>query len=89
MSFLGSGWDRPLCRTVSDAVHVLDAIVGVDSNDNETKAASKYIPCGGYKQYLKTNGVKGKRLGMVRNPFLSFVSEPESQAFENHLQTPR
>ncbi|KAL9354282.1 hypothetical protein Peur_052252 [Populus x canadensis] len=79
----------PLCRTVSDAVHVLDAIVGVDSNDNETKAASKYIPCGGYKQYLKTNGVKGKRLGMVRNPFLSFVSEPESQAFENHLQTPR
>ncbi|KAL9391320.1 hypothetical protein Peur_015240 [Populus x canadensis] len=79
----------PLCRTVSDAVHVLDAIVGVDSNDNETKAASKYIPCGGYKQYLKPNGVKGKRLGIVRNPFLSFVSEPESQAFENHLQTLR
>ncbi|RQO89451.1 hypothetical protein POPTR_004G169400v4 [Populus trichocarpa] len=79
----------PLCRTVSDAVHVLDAIVGVDSNDNETKAASKYIPRGGYKQYLKPKGVKGKRLGIVRNPFLSFVSEPESQAFENHLQTLR
>ncbi|KAL3730862.1 hypothetical protein ACJRO7_027825 [Eucalyptus globulus] len=40
----------PICRTVSDAVYVLDAIVGYDHNDAEaTREASKYIPRGGYK----------------------------------------
>ncbi|XP_050231237.1 probable amidase At4g34880 [Mercurialis annua] len=79
----------PICRTVSDAVHVLDAIVGVDYNDAATKQASQYIPYGGYKQFLKPYGLKGKRLGVVRNPFLSFASKAESQAFGYHLQTLR
>ncbi|XP_011037287.1 PREDICTED: putative amidase C869.01 [Populus euphratica] len=79
----------PICRTVSDAVIVLDAIVGVDYNDGATQEASKYIPHGGYKQFLKPYGLKGKRLGIVRNPFLGFASKAESQAFEYHLQTLR
>ncbi|KAL9354279.1 hypothetical protein Peur_052249 [Populus x canadensis] len=79
----------PICRTVSDAVIVLDAIVGVDYNDRATQEASKYIPHGGYKQFLKPYGLKGKRLGIVRNPFLGFASKAESQAFEYHLQTLR
>ncbi|GJN32298.1 hypothetical protein PR202_gb20795 [Eleusine coracana subsp. coracana] len=38
----------PMCRTVSDAVHVLDTIVGYDALDAKaTRAASKYIPRGG------------------------------------------
>lgn len=79
----------PICRTVSDAVIVLDAIVGVDYNDAATGEASKYIPYGGYKQFLKPYGLKGKRLGIVRNPFLGFASKAESQAFEYHLRTLR
>ncbi|KAJ0242678.1 Amidase signature domain-containing protein [Hirschfeldia incana] len=55
----------PICRRVSDSVHVLDAIVGYDPLDEATKTASKYIPKGGYKQYLRANGLKGKRLGIV------------------------
>ncbi|KFK30122.1 hypothetical protein AALP_AA7G219800 [Arabis alpina] len=55
----------PMCRTVSDAVHVLDAIVGYDPLDEATKIASKFIPEGGYKQFLKASGLKGKRLGIV------------------------
>ncbi|KAJ0010526.1 hypothetical protein Pint_34364 [Pistacia integerrima] len=34
----------PICRTVADAVYVLDAIVGFDHNDKATREASKYIP---------------------------------------------
>ncbi|KAJ6402943.1 hypothetical protein OIU84_014950 [Salix udensis] len=79
----------PICRTVSDAVIVLDAIVGVDYKDGATQEASKYIPDGGYKQFLKPYGLKGKRLGIVRNPFLGFASKAESKAFEHHLQTLR
>ncbi|RID75973.1 hypothetical protein BRARA_B02980 [Brassica rapa] len=55
----------PICRRVSDSVHVLDAIVGYDPLDEATKTASKYIPKGGYKQFLRANGLKGKRLGAV------------------------
>uniref|UniRef100_J3LVS6 Amidase domain-containing protein n=1 Tax=Oryza brachyantha TaxID=4533 RepID=J3LVS6_ORYBR len=54
----------PICRTVSDAVRVLDAIVGYDALDAEaTGAASKYIPNGGYGQFLRMDGLKGKRIG--------------------------
>ncbi|XP_065867318.1 probable amidase At4g34880 [Euphorbia lathyris] len=79
----------PICRTVSDAVFVLDAIVGPDYNDHTTKGASQYIPYGGYKQFLKPYGLKGKRLGVVRNPFLISSNKAQSQAFEYHLQTLR
>lgn len=61
----------PICRTVSDAVYVLDSIVGFDIRDLEaTRAAAKFIPAGGYKQFLNEDGLKGKRLGVVRHPFL-------------------
>ncbi|XP_073149798.1 probable amidase At4g34880 [Henckelia pumila] len=80
----------PLCRTVSDAVHVLDAIVGFDYNDAEaTRAASKYIPIGGYTQFLKANGLQGKRLGIVRNPFFQFTDNLVAQTFERHFETLR
>ncbi|GAY66530.1 hypothetical protein CUMW_249440 [Citrus unshiu] len=38
--------------------------ISVDYNDPATKAASYYIPYGGYKQFLKLYGLKGKRLGI-------------------------
>ncbi|KAL0365636.1 UNVERIFIED_CONTAM: putative amidase [Sesamum angustifolium] len=80
----------PICRTVSDAVTVLDAIVGFDYNDAQTtRIASKYIPYGGYTQFLKANGLKGKRLGIVRNPFFIFSDQLVEQTFEQHFQTLR
>ncbi|PON55085.1 Amidase [Parasponia andersonii] len=81
----------PICRTVSDAVYVLDAIVGYDLRDHEaTKAAAKFIPKGGYKQFLKKDGLKGKRLGIVRNPFLdSYYESSAISTFETHLSTLR
>ncbi|KAJ9550610.1 hypothetical protein OSB04_014655 [Centaurea solstitialis] len=81
----------PICRTVSDAVYVLDAIVGFDYNDGEaTKKASRYIPYGGYTQFLKPDGIKGKRIGVVRNPFFVFAKGSNlPRIFQSHLQTLR
>ncbi|KAL3730864.1 hypothetical protein ACJRO7_027827 [Eucalyptus globulus] len=80
----------PLCRTVSDAVYVLDAIVGYDHNDGATREASKYIPRGGYRQFLKAQGLQRKRLGIVRDPFFNFTNKPDQAlAFQNHFQTLR
>ncbi|KAK7319016.1 hypothetical protein RJT34_03725 [Clitoria ternatea] len=56
----------PICRTVSDAALVLETIAGIDTNDKATIKASKYIPKGGYAQFLKKDGLRGKRLGIVR-----------------------
>ena len=43
---------------VSDVVYVLDAITGFDYNDKATEDASKYIPRGGYKQFLNAYRLK-------------------------------
>ncbi|KAK7312239.1 hypothetical protein VNO77_35970 [Canavalia gladiata] len=77
----------PICRTVSDAVHVLDVIVGFDPRDSEaTKSAAKFIPSGGYKQFLKKEGLKGKKLGVVRQPFLNAYNDSNViSVFEHHL----
>ncbi|KAB2045813.1 hypothetical protein ES319_D01G187900v1 [Gossypium barbadense] len=76
--------------TVSDAVYVLDAIVGFDSNDEATRHASYYIPPGGYKRFLNPYGLKGKRLGIVRNPFFKIAQGLGlGQTFDNHLHTIR
>ncbi|KAE8680875.1 hypothetical protein F3Y22_tig00111366pilonHSYRG00264 [Hibiscus syriacus] len=60
----------PICRTVADTVYVLDAIVGEDLNDEATIEASKYIPKGGYKQFLKIDGLKRNRLALLGDLFL-------------------
>uniref|UniRef100_A0A0D9ZH61 Amidase domain-containing protein n=1 Tax=Oryza glumipatula TaxID=40148 RepID=A0A0D9ZH61_9ORYZ len=95
-----SGWDQtngwvdkqgwPICRTVTDAVHVLDAIVGYDSRDAKaTRAASKYIPPGGYRQFLKPDGLKGKRIG-IPNGFFNFPNGTVQQiVYQRLLDTVR
>lgn len=85
-------WDTigPICRTVSDAVYVLDVIAGFDSSDEATWEAAKYIPEGGYKQFLNKEGLKGKRLGVVRLPFADQMQgTAESAAFDLHIDTLR
>ncbi|KAI8023049.1 putative amidase [Camellia lanceoleosa] len=79
----------PICRTVTDAVYILNVTIGFDYYDAQaTKEASKYIPRGGYMQFLKVDGLKGKRLGIVRNPFFNFANGSDlSQVFESHFQT--
>ncbi|CAJ1938779.1 unnamed protein product [Sphenostylis stenocarpa] len=79
----------PICRTVSDAALVLETIVGIDANDKATMKASKYIPKGGYAQFLRKDGLRGKRLGVLRD-FYGFGNNSFlHKTFGQHLKTLR
>ncbi|MGI6014835.1 MAG: amidase family protein [Oscillospiraceae bacterium] len=58
----------PLCRTVEDAVRCLNVISGYDENDAETawgigNAKENYLI------YLKKDGLKNKRIGILKSLF--------------------
>jgi amidase len=55
----------PICRTVEDAVRVLDVIVGYDKADSVTRRSEGKIPAT-YRTYLDKNGLKGARIGVFR-----------------------
>lgn len=58
----------PICRTVEDAVIVLDAIAGYDPADPETAWSVGNTP-GSYMDCLCPDGLKGKRIGVLRSLF--------------------
>ncbi|EFJ26936.1 hypothetical protein SELMODRAFT_172412 [Selaginella moellendorffii] len=75
----------PMCRSVADAVAVLDAIAGADPRDRQTLFISKYIPRGGYKQFLRRDGLRGKRLGIAPVPFFQGIREDEIAAVDKMI----
>src|SRR6202790_5269794 len=58
----------PMCRTVRDAAIVLGALTGVDSEDSAT-AESRGKSYTDYTQFLKADGLRGARIGVVRKTF--------------------
>ncbi|MBT2659115.1 amidase [Bacillus sp. ISL-18] len=58
----------PIARTVEDAAVVLDAIAGYDPADPVTEASVGKVPKT-YTHYLKKNGLKQARIGIVRALF--------------------
>ncbi|XP_062205987.1 probable amidase At4g34880 [Phragmites australis] len=77
----------PITRTVADAVHVLEAIVGYDPRDAEaTRIASHYVPDDGYRKFLNTDGLRGKRLGILKKDFFHFPSgSVQEKVFGQHF----
>eukprot|EP00850_Spirogloea_muscicola_P019226 SM000186S04144 [mRNA] locus=s186:257471:260669:- [translate_table: standard] len=62
----------PICRTLTDSVMVLDVIAGgFDPLDPQTTRCVGLTPKGGYTQFLKADGLKGKRLGVLKNYFFN------------------
>ncbi|MDZ4714365.1 MAG: amidase [Cytophagales bacterium] len=55
----------PMCRTVEDAVRALEIIAGKDSNDTLTRYSEGKIPAN-YSQFLQADGLKGARIGVLR-----------------------
>lgn len=58
----------PICRTVEDCVRTLDVIAGYDKADAETawsigRQPESYLP------YLKVDGMRGKRIGILESFF--------------------
>jgi len=55
----------PITRSVTDAAILLNILAGIDPTDSITAAATGHIPTD-YTTYLKKDGLKGKRLGVVK-----------------------
>ena len=56
----------PLARTVKDAALLLGAMTGIDPDDEAT-AASQGKALSDYTQFLKTDGLAGKRIGIEKS----------------------
>lgn len=56
----------PLARTLTDAVKVLDVIAGYDKEDALTEASNGKIP-DTYEKYLNKDGLKGRRIGVLKS----------------------
>ncbi|MFE1934511.1 amidase [Streptomyces sp. NPDC059474] len=56
----------PMTRTVTDAALLLDSLVGHDPKDPWTAACSVARHQGSYADGLSADGLKGKRIGVVR-----------------------
>jgi amidase len=56
----------PMCRTVEDAAICLGAMTGIDTLDPKTlESQSRYME--DYTGYLKPDGLKGKKIGLIKN----------------------
>src|ERR1700674_895775 len=57
----------PITRTVKDTAIVLEVIAGYDPNDPPTAYAVGHIPAS-YRSELRSDGLKGARIGVIRQP---------------------
>jgi amidase len=58
----------PMCRTVRDAAMVLGALTGIDEQDAATSESREHSYTD-YTQFLKEDGLRGARIGVVRKTF--------------------
>lgn len=58
----------PMARSVADAVALLGPLTGLDPRDERTKESEgkNYVD---YSQFLNKDGLKGKRIGIMRSSF--------------------
>ena len=69
----------PMARTVTDVARLLDVMVGYDSEDPLTAVGVGHAAAS-YTKFLDKNGLKGARLGVLREP-MGRDSEPQSEDF--------
>jgi len=70
----------PMARTVKDLATLLDVMVGYDAEDPVTALGVGKAPRS-YAGVLDKNGLKGARIGVLREP-IGVQSEPESSDFK-------
>ncbi len=70
----------PMARSVYDLAAVLSTIAGFDSEDLYTQASIGKIPPKGYTSFIDKNGLRGARLGVLRDLFSSTPPEKEGIA---------
>jgi Asp-tRNA(Asn)/Glu-tRNA(Gln) amidotransferase A subunit family amidase len=72
----------PLARTVTDAAKMLNVLVGYDPNDPVTAWSAGNVEKD-YTKFLKSDGVKGKRIGVLRSFFGRAPIHEEVNAIAN------
>ncbi len=83
--FLGNDVVGPMCRTVADATRMMEIMAGHDPNDPITKNALDKTPKN-YTQFLKEDGLKGAKIGVLRE-LSDHEIDPEIKVlFENALK---
>ncbi len=65
----------PMARSVADVAAMLDIIAGTDPADPGTAIAEAHISPS-YKGHLKIDGLRGKRIGVLRQAFPYNASDP-------------
>ena len=83
--FLGADIAGPMARTVADAATVFQVIVGEDPDDSVT-ARSHDRPVPNYEQALDPAGLRGARIGVLRQAYESPTTDAEVvQLFQRAL----
>jgi Asp-tRNA(Asn)/Glu-tRNA(Gln) amidotransferase A subunit family amidase len=70
----------PIARTVRDTAEMLDVIAGYDPNDPVTVYSDGHVPAT-YTEFLKRDGLRGARLGVLRVP-LDPKADPASSDYQ-------
>ena len=71
----------PLARTVADLAIMLDATVGADPADAVTQGSAGHIPAS-YRDLLNADGLRGARIGVVKELFGSSPEDDEVAAID-------
>jgi amidase len=77
---VSGGGFGPMTRTVTDLATVLDVIAGYDPESPDTALSVSHVP-DTYTQSLDKDGLKGARIGILREP-MGYFSEPQSEDFK-------
>lgn len=73
---LASDVGGPMTRTVEDAARVLDMVAGFDPADPVTASSIGKTPQQSYTSFLDPEGLKGARIGVVREFIETSTQEP-------------
>ncbi|GAB3772558.1 amidase family protein [Spirosoma horti] len=74
----------PMCRTVADAVRLLAVTAGYDPKDPITKNSQGKVPKN-YTQFLRKDGLKGARIGVMRQLVDKNIHPEIKQLFDQAL----
>lgn len=82
--FLRNDVVGPMCRTVEDATKMMEVMAGIDSKDPITNYSKDQTP-ESYTQFLVKDGLKGARIGVLRE-LSDYETDPEiSVLFEKAI----
>lgn len=70
----------PMCRSVYDCAATLDVIAGYDPADLATEASIGKMPDQSYTSFIKADGLKGARIGVLREMVRSGPKHTEGVA---------